>query len=193
MLQAILAVLAVSGHGAAIADDAGVVGVGRGGSNADGMSSRQSAPAASWFHLDALDLNLYGLSYHPDREAVHRLNLDNQVNPGLGVHYELVNNPRGITFAEAGSYFDSGRNWAKFVALGYQFKWGKHWRIGGALAAMHSRTYNNGLIFVGMIPLLTYDLGAVKLNAVYFPKVASYNEIATYGFYISLPLGRWLQ
>jgi len=24
-----------------------------------------------WFDLDKLDVNIYGLSYHPDREAVH--------------------------------------------------------------------------------------------------------------------------
>lgn len=121
------------------------------------------------------------------------MHLDNQVNPGLGVHYELVDDPRGLTFAEAGAYHDSGRNWAKFVALGYQLKWGRHWRIGGALAVMDSRTYNNGVVFIGMIPLVTYDLGTVKLNAVYFPKVTSYNEIAAFGFYISFPLGRWLR
>jgi hypothetical protein len=138
-----------------------------------------------------LDLNVYGLSYHPDREAVHRLNLDNQVNPGLGLHYELANDERGITFAEAGAYYDSGRNWAKFAALGYQFKFGKSWRIGGALAVLDSRTYNDGATFVGMIPLITYDLGRIKLNAVYFPRFGQYNEVDAFGFYISIPLGQW--
>jgi hypothetical protein len=54
-------------------------------------------------------------------------------------------------------------------------------------------TYNNGVAFVGMIPLITYDAGPIKLNAVYFPKIPNYNEIAAFGFYITLPLGRWLQ
>ena len=44
-----------------------------------------------------------------------------------------------------------------------------------------------------MIPLITYDAGPIKLNAVYFPKIPNYNEIAAFGFYITLPLGRWLQ
>ncbi len=102
----------------------------------------------------------------------------------------MRNTERGITFTEVGAYYDSGRNWAKFVDLGYQFKLGEHWRIGGAVAAMDSRTYNRGVAFVGMIPLITYDLGRVKLNAVYFPKVANYNEIAAFGFYISIPFGQ---
>jgi hypothetical protein len=137
-----------------------------------------------------LDLNVYGLSYHPDREAAHRMRVDNEFNPGLGLHYELGNDSRGTTFAEMGAYYDSGRNWAKFAGLGYQFRIGERWRIGGALAAVHSRTYNDGIAFIGMIPLITYDFGRVKLNAVYFPKFGHYNEVDAFGLYISVPLGR---
>lgn len=133
---------------------------------------------------------MYGLSYHPDRETVHRLHLDNEVNPGLAFHYELANDERRITFAEAGTYHDSGRNWAKFGALGYQFKFGRRWRIGGALAVVHSRTYNDGVAFVGMIPLITYDIGRIKLNAVYFPKFGHYNEVDAFGFYLGIPFGQ---
>jgi hypothetical protein len=136
---------------------------------------------------------VYGLAYHPDRDTARREHLDNQVNPGLGLHYELANSERGITFAEIGAYRDSGSNLAKFAGLGYQFKFGDSWRIGGALAAMDSRTYNHGVAFIGMIPLVTYDFGPIKLNAVYFPKITNYNEIAAFGFYISLPVGRWTQ
>lgn len=119
---------------------------------------------------------------------MHREHLDNQVNPGLGLHYELVNDLRGITFAEVGTYEDSGRNWTTFASLGYQFKLGEHWRVGGAAAVFNSQTYNDGATFVGMVPLITYDFGPVKLNAVYFAKVANYNEVAAYGFYIGIPL-----
>lgn len=143
------------------------------------------------FDINKLDLNVYGLAYHPDRETVHRENLDNEFNPGLGLQYELRNTDRGITFAQLGSYYDSGSNWATFLALGYQWKWGEKWRFGGALAAMNSPTYNNGVAFIGMFPVVTYDMGPVKLNAVYFPKVANYNEVAAFGFYLSVPLGQW--
>ena len=122
---------------------------------------------------------------------MHRRNLNNQVNPGLGLHYELIDGERGSTFAEAGFYRDSGRNQAKFAALGYQFKFGEHWRIGGALAVLESGTYNRGAAFVGMIPLVTRDFGPVKLNAVYFPKFGQYNDVDAFGLYLSIPLGRW--
>lgn len=193
VLRAILVGLALTGLNAAAADDVGKAVANGAGTDATGMSSPQSRPEEFWFKLDALDINVYGLAYHPDREAVHRLNLDNQVNTGLALHYALIDDRRGITFAEAGEYRDSGRNWAKFAALGYQFKVSERWRLGGALAMLNSDTYNRGVTFLGMIPLITYDLGLVKLNAVYFPKVGHYNEVDAFGFYLSLPIGRWLQ
>ena len=134
---------------------------------------------------------MYGLAYHPDREAVHRKHLDNEVNPGLGLHYEFTNTKRGTTFGEVGVYEDSGTNTAKFAALGYQFKFGKRFRIGAALAVVQSQTYNKGAAFVGMIPLASYDLGRVKLNLTYLPKLGSYNTVDAFGFYISIPFGQW--
>jgi hypothetical protein len=159
------------------------------GPDASGIPSRPYTPEEGALRLNALDLNVYGLAYHPDREAIRRLGLDNEFNPGLGLRYELVNSERGITFAEVGAYRDSGRNWAKFAGLGYQFKLGERWRIGGAVAVVNSRTYNGGATFLGMIPLLSYDMGTVKLNAVYFPKIRHYNEVDVFGFYLSIPLG----
>ena len=144
-----------------------------------------------WFDLDKLDVNIYGLSYHPDREAVHQKNLDNQFNPGIGLHYTLTDSPRGNFFVEAGAYYDSGSAWAQFAGLGYQFKVSRRWRIGGAVAVVNSPTYNRGTTFVGMIPLITYDLGRIKLNAVYFPKIANYNEVEIFGFYLSFPFSAW--
>jgi hypothetical protein len=141
--------------------------------------------------LSAIDLNLYGLSYHPDRETMHRLHLDNEINTGLGLRYELTANERGMTFVEAGTYRDSGRHRAKFSALGYQWKLGERWRFGGGITLFNSRTYNGGKTFIGALPLLTYDLGWVKLNAIYSPKFRPYNLVDTFGFYLSIPLGRW--
>lgn len=186
MLQAVIVALTLAWPGAAAAQDDGSRSQGgAAGPDAAASSSKPVRSADSW-----LDLNVYGLSYHPDRKTAHRLNLDNEVNPGLGLHYALVNDARGVTFAEVGAYQDSGRYWAKFAALGYQFHFGERWKIGGALALMNSRTYNDGVAFIAMIPLITYDLGPVKLNAVYLPKFGHYNEIAAFGFYLSIPLGQ---
>ena len=192
VLRALLAGLALTMLGTAAADEGGREAVaGSASTNATLMSSEQVEPPDSWFKLDALDLNVYGFSYHPDRETAHRLNLDNEVNPGLGLHYEFSDSERGTTFAEIGAYQDSGSNLAKFAALGYQFKFAKRWRIGGALAIVHSRTYNEGVAFVAMIPLITYDMGRVKLNATYLPKLGHHNEVAAFGFYISIPFGQF--
>jgi hypothetical protein len=177
--------LALTGPGSAAAADEGTPGAG---TDATGTSSKQVGPADAWLNRDALDLNLYGLAYHPDREAADRRHMENQVNPGFAVHYELAKNLRGITFAEVGIYEDSGRNWAKLAALGYQFKFGERWGIGGALAVIDSRSYNHGAAFLSVVPLITYDVGRIKLNAVYFPKFGHYNQFAAFGFYIGIPL-----
>ena len=79
-------------------------------------------------------INVYGLSYHPDGEAARRAGVDNEINPGLAARYE---SPGGL-FAEAGAYRDSGRGTAKFAGAGYQWKLGKGWRAGGALALFKS-------------------------------------------------------
>lgn len=173
-----------------VSPDAGVESSPAAGRVAAGASVDPAAEIRSpgnGFNRNALSLNVYGLSYHPDRNTVHRLGLDNEVNPGLALHYALDDDARGITFVEVGAYYDSGSHWAKFASLGYQFKLGGHWRMGGALAAFNSRTYNDGVAFIGMIPLVTYDFGRYTLNAVYFPKFGHYNEVAALGFYLGLP------
>lgn len=72
--------------------------------------------------------------------------------------------------------------------MGYQFKLDKRWRLGGALTAIYSETYNDGNLFLAPIPILTYDLGAVKVNAIYVPRYSEYNKFAVFGFYLSVPL-----
>ena len=101
----------------------------------------------------------------------------------------MIEDERGIGFAEAGYFRDSGSHVAKLAGVGYQYKLGKRWRLGGALVGVQSATYNNGRFFIAPLPILTYDLGAVKLNAIYIPKYGDYNQFAVYGFYFTMPLG----
>lgn len=121
---------------------------------------------------------------------MRRSGVDNQLNLGLGLNYTLHDDERGIGFVEAGFYRDSGSNVAKLAGVGYQYKLGKHWRLGGALVGMHSPTYNHGRFFIAPLPILTYDFGPVKLNAVYVPRYGDYNPFAVFGFYFSVPLGK---
>lgn len=53
---------------------------------------------------------------------------------------------------------------------------------------IHSKSYNDGKFFIAPLPILTYDLGAVKLNAIYVPRYRDYNKFAVFGFYFTVPL-----
>lgn len=136
------------------------------------------------------NLHIYGYSYHPDRDGVRRNKLDNEFNWGLGLNYVLHEDARGVRFVEAGIYKDSGYNWAKLAGLGYQFKLGERWRLGGGLVGLQSTTYNHGKFFIAPLPILTYDFGTVKLNAIYAPRYEEYNQFDVFGFYVSIPFGK---
>jgi hypothetical protein len=138
-----------------------------------------------------LNLHVFGLSYHPDREGTRTSHLDNEVNAGLGLNYQYHNDARGVASIEAGFYKDSGSNWAKFAGTGYQFKLGKSWLLGADLLAVQSPTYNKGDAFIAPIPRLTYDFGPVKVNAIYIPKIDPVNLYAVFAIYLTVPLGHW--
>jgi len=134
-----------------------------------------------------LNILIYGMSYHTDRQGVRRENVDNELNVGLGLNYEFHEDEQGVGFVEAGFYRDSGRNWAKLAGPGYQFKVGKRLRLGGVLVGVQSPTYMNGKFFIAPLPMASYDLGFVKLNAVYIPRYRDYNQFAVFGLTFSIP------
>lgn len=138
-----------------------------------------------------LNLNVFGFSYHPDRTGTRDRHLDNELNLGLGLNYELHSDARGAATLQTGFYKDSGRNWTKLAGAGYQFKLGERWRLGADLLAIQSQTYNSGRAFVAPIPRLTYDFGPVKANLIYVPRYQNYNLFAVFGLYFSTPLGAW--
>ena len=135
-----------------------------------------------------LNLHLYGFSYHTDQRGVRRSGLNNQINLGLGLNYAFYDDARGEGFVEAGFYRDSGSRIAKLAGVGYQYKLGERWRLGGALVGLYSPTYNHGRFFVAPLPIVSYDLGPVTLNAMYAPRYREYNQFAVFGFYFSMPL-----
>ncbi len=137
-----------------------------------------------------LNVHIYGFSYHPDRQGVRRNRVGNEANLGFGLNYAFHEDARGVGFVEGGFYRDSGRNIAKLGGAGYQFKLGESWRLGGALVGIHSPTYNRGRFFIAPMPIISYGLGPVTLNATYAPRFRDYNRFAVYGFYFSIPFGR---
>jgi hypothetical protein len=140
-----------------------------------------SAPALA---QGELGINLYGLSYHFERERARELGFDNEVNPGLGVRWRMPGE-KFDSFLDAGAYRDSGRNTAALAGGGIFWKATERLRLGGAVALFYSQTYNDGNAFIAPLPLLAYEWRAVTANLVYFPKVSSINEINTLGFWLT--------
>ncbi|MGQ0653888.1 MAG: hypothetical protein ACT4P4_16765 [Betaproteobacteria bacterium] len=134
-------------------------------------------------------LNVYGLSYHFDRDTAQRIGTDNELNPGLGVRYRRPLNPSFEFFADAGAYKDSGRNTAVLAGAGALWRATGRLRLGGALVALQSDTYNAGDAFVAPLPVAALDFDRVTFNMVYLPKISNFNAINTLGFWATV----WLR
>lgn len=131
-------------------------------------------------------VNVYGLSYHFDRDKAKRIGTDNELNPGLGIRYRRPINERFDFFADAGFYKDSGRNTAALAGGGALWRATGRLRLGGALVAMHSDTYNAGDTFIAPLPVAALDFDRVSFNMVYMPKVGNFNLINTLGFWATV-------
>lgn len=128
-----------------------------------------------------LGVNVYGLSYHFDRDEAERLGVDNTLNPGLGLRYEFARHGRWSFFADGGAYRDSGENTAVYGGVGALWEVVGGLKVGAALAILDSDTYNAGRTFVAPLPLAAYDFGPVTVNLTFFPQVSKFNDVATLG------------
>lgn len=131
-----------------------------------------------------LGANIYGVSYHFDRDRAKALGVDSGFNPGLGVRWRKVDTSVDW-FADVGFYRDSGRNTAKLAGVGGLWHATENFRAGGAIALLHSDTYNGGRAFIAPLPVLAYELRPLTLNMVYLPKVHQVNDINTLGFWLT--------
>ena len=136
-------------------------------------------------------INLYGLSYHMDRERARQVGLDKTFNPGVGVRYLIGENQHFRWFADAGIYRDSGDATAKLAGAAVQWKVTGSLGIGAALVAFDSPSYNRGRAFVAPLPVVSYELRAATLNLFYSPKLRELNEVDTFGLWITFWPGRW--
>lgn len=135
-------------------------------------------------------LDLYGLSYHWEREVARAHGWDNKFNPGVGLRYQGGALGPGSWFLDGGVYHDSGRNTAVYAGAGWQLPLDRagRWQLGAALVAFHSDTYNRGDPFLAPLPLLSRRLERLTLNLTHFPKVDDFNEVNTTACFITLPL-----
>jgi hypothetical protein len=132
-----------------------------------------------------LGLNVYGLAYHFDRTRARETGLDNEIIAGLGLRYRVAHSERLQWIFEAGAYHDSGRNTARLAGAGALWKVTQGWRLGGALAAFKSPTYNRGEAFVAPLPLAAYEFRSVTLNFTYVPRVQEINHVATVALWLT--------
>lgn len=130
-------------------------------------------------------INVYGLSYHLNREHAEEIGIDNEVNPGLGLRYRVAGQSVDW-FLDGGAYHDGGRNTAVYAGIGGYWKPTERLRLGGAIAFFHSNTYNDGEPFIAPVPLAGYEWRAVSLNFFYSPKISGINEVNTIGFWVTL-------
>jgi hypothetical protein len=133
-----------------------------------------------------LGLNVYGASYHFDRDKAAEKGLTHEVNPGVGVRWRQVRSESWDLFADAAIYRDSAAHTAKIAGAGALWHAGEHLRFGGALALFKSETYNKGKAFIAPVPLAAWDTRRVTFNLVYLPKWRDVNPTNQVGFWVTL-------
>ncbi|MDP3421840.1 MAG: hypothetical protein Q8S10_13085 [Thiobacillus sp.] len=148
------------------------------------LLSASAVEAGNW------GVNVYGLSYHWDRDQARQNDWDKEFNPGLGVRYQLGSWLKADAILDAGAYYDSGRNTAVYAAAGllWPLDRDKRFNLGVAITAFHSDTYNQGDPFIAPIPLFALRFDRVVVNLTHFPKVGNLNEIHTTAMFLTFPL-----
>jgi hypothetical protein len=128
-------------------------------------------------------LNVYGLSYHFDRDKARERGLTHEINPGLGLRWRNGDSP---LFADVGIYRDSAARTARIAGGGYLWPATEHLRLGAGLALFRSDTYNNGRAFIAPVPVAAYETQRVTFNLVYFPKWREQNPTNQIGAWVTL-------
>jgi len=136
-----------------------------------------------------IGLNVYGASYHFDRDKARELGLTNEFNPGLGIRWRQGRSPAVDLFADAGFYEDSAKHTAKLAGGGALWHATQRVRLGGGLVLLKSETYNGGAAFIAPAPLAAYEWRRVTVNAVYFAKWRDVNRTNQLGFWLTVWFG----
>jgi hypothetical protein len=133
-----------------------------------------------------LGINLYGGSYHFDRDKAREIGLTNERNPGVGLRWRKPHSETLDLFVDAGFYDDSARNTAKLVGGGALWHATERLRLGGGAVLLQSNTYNRGDPFIAPAPIAAYEWRRVTLNLVYFPKWRDVNPTNQVGAWLTI-------
>jgi hypothetical protein len=140
---------------------------------------------ASSAHSMVFGLNLYGLSYHPDRKDSEGNKL-NGLNPGVGIQWIIRETRRGILDMNNGFYKDSRNNAAEYVSVGYKFKVIESLSFGPALFVYHSSEYNGGRPILAPLPVISFRYKQISWNALYAPRFKATNRNSVFAFYATV-------
>lgn len=135
--------------------------------------------------LGDLGLNIYGFAYHFDRDRARAAGLDNEIIGGLGMRYRVRHSAQLQWIFDAAAYRDSARNTALLAGAGALWHVSQSWRVGGALAAFRSDTYNQGKAFVAPLPVAAYEFRPVTLNFAFTPRWSEVNDVATLAVWLT--------
>jgi hypothetical protein len=133
-----------------------------------------------------LGINLYGASYHFERERARELGFTNEFNPGLGLRLRRSLGERFDFIADAGAYRDSARHTAFLAGAGVLWHAVAGARLGAAAVLLKSPTYNDGDLLLVPAPVAAYEWRGVTLNAVYFPRYRDLNPTNVLGFWLTV-------
>ena len=136
-------------------------------------------------HADDWGLNVYGASYHFDRDKAKELGLTHEFNPGLGARWRREASESWDFFADIGFYRDSKANTAGLLGGGGLWHASEHLRLGGGLVLLKSDTYNDGKAFIAPAPVAAYEGRRMTFNVVYFPKWQDVNRTNQLGFWLT--------
>lgn len=132
-----------------------------------------TAAASDW------SVNIYGASYHTDRDRVERSQFS-ELNPGLGARYQL--SPHW--FLDGGIYRDSMRWTSAHVGVGAQTR-GRA-RVGALALAGYRRNLD---LFPAILPFASLDLSDhASAHVLYIPplRVGSQSLAETFAFFWSV-------
>lgn len=145
------------------------------------------ALASSNIEAGELGINIYGVSYHFDRQTHDGVTF-NEFNPGLGLNYIFQDHHYFNLAFEAGLYKDSVRNPARFAGVNFRYKLYKDFiKPGFILGLFRSDSVSDDWIFV-VIPGLTSRYQSVSFNLVYIPEFDGINAYDSIGFYLTIHL-----
>jgi len=131
-----------------------------------------------------IGINLYGLSYHIQRETSDNKDF-NELNYGIGMRYSLNKDKRMELFIDSGFFKDSSAKLAKYMGFGLQFSLFNTFNIGFLGLIYQSKMINQGAPIVGAVPLISFSFKNICINSIIIPKIKNLVDYDSIGFYLT--------